>query len=164
MLLYTDVLTDDELITDAFDLKLVDDIVYEVDAKWINFKEGDIDIGANPSAEEQEESVESSEQRVINVVHSNRLQSTTFDKKSYLSYLKEYMKNLADKLPDDRKDAFKTQASAYAKKIVANFKDFEFYTGENMNPEGMVILLNYRKEDDTPYFIFWKDGLKEVKL
>jgi len=33
-----------------------------------------------------------------------------------------------------------------------------------MNPEGMVALLNYRADGVTPYFTFWKDGLKEVKL
>jgi hypothetical protein len=43
-----------------------------------------------------------------------------------------------------RVEAFEKGAAAYAKKIVAGFKDFEFYTGESMNPDGMVALLNYR--------------------
>lgn len=37
---------------------------------------------------------------------------------------------------DDIKD-FETKASAYAKKIVANFKDYEFFIGESMDPDGM---------------------------
>lgn len=36
--------------------------------------------------------------------------------------------------------AFEKGAGAYAKKIVANFKDYEFYTGESMNPDGMYVL------------------------
>lgn len=44
--------------------------------------------GANPSAEEAEESLEEGATSVNNVIHSFRLQSTTFDKKSYLTYLK----------------------------------------------------------------------------
>ena len=44
----------------------------------------------------------------------------------------------------DRVETFEKGAAAYAKKVVANFKDFEFYTGESMNPDGMVALLNYR--------------------
>jgi len=44
----------------------------------------------------------------------------------------------------ERVESFEKGAQAYAKKIVANFKDFEFYTGETMNPDGMVALLNYR--------------------
>lgn len=46
------------------------------------------DIGANASAEEQEEAVEDTEQKVNNVIHSFRLSSTSFDKKAYLTYLK----------------------------------------------------------------------------
>ena len=54
------------------------------------------------------------------------------------------VKSELGKTNPERVDAFEKGASAYAKKIVTNFKDFEFYTGESMNPEGMVALLNYR--------------------
>ena len=57
--------------------------------------------------------------------------------------MKEIKKRLETSNPDRVKD-FERQASAYAKKIVANFKHFEFYTGSSMAPEGMVALLNYR--------------------
>lgn len=46
--------------------------------------------GANPSAEDAEEGVEDGTITVNNVVHSFRLQSTSFDKKSYLTYIKVY--------------------------------------------------------------------------
>ncbi|KAK0230721.1 translationally controlled tumor-associated [Armillaria fumosa] len=168
MLLYEDVISGDEMFSDAFPLKLVDDIVFEVECQTITIKPGaDVDIGANPSAEEQEEGLEEGATQVNNVVHSFRLQSTAFDKKSFLSYLKGYMKTVKAKLAEtnpDRVEAFEKGAQAYAKKIVANFKDFEFYTGETMNADGMVALLNYREDGVTPYFTFWKDGLKEVKL
>ena len=49
-----------------------------------------------------------------------------------------------EKTNPERVDAFEKGAAAYAKKVVANFKNFEFYTGESMNPEGMIALLNYR--------------------
>jgi len=156
------------MFSDAFPVKTIDDIVYEVDCAMITVKKGeDVDIGANPSAEEQEEALEDGAAQVNNVVHSFRLQSTTFDKKSYLTYLKGYMKAVKEKLKvsnPDRIEAFEKGAAAFAKKIVANFKDFEFYTGESMNPDGMIALLNYREDGITPYFTFWKDGLKEVKL
>jgi len=169
MLLYQDILTDDEIFSDAFPIKLVDDIVYEIDCSLITVKPGaDVDIGANPSAEEGgDEGVEDGVIQVNNVVHSFRLQSTAFDKKGYLAYLKAYMKAVKAKLADsnpERVEAFEKGAAAYAKKIVANFKDFEFYTGESMNPDGLVLLLNYREDGVTPYFTVWKDGLKSQKL
>ncbi|EJU06032.1 translationally-controlled tumor protein [Dacryopinax primogenitus] len=164
MLLYTDVISQDEIVSDAFDMKLVDDIVYEIDSKMITIKEGEVDIGANASAEEASEDLDDGAQTVNNVVHSFRLQSTSFDKKGYLAYLKDYMKSVKAYLTSnhpDRVAAFEKGAQAFAKKIVTNFKDYEFYTGESMNPEGMVMLLNYREDGVTPYFIVWKDGLKE---
>jgi len=152
------------MFSDAFPIKVVDDIVFEVDCSLIVVKEGEVDIGANPSAEEAEEALADGATQVNNVVHSFRLQPTTFDKKSYLTYLKGYMKAVKAKLPAERVDAFEKGAANYAKKIVANFKDYEFYTGESMNTEGMIALLNYRADGSTPYFTFWKDGLKEQKL
>ena len=59
---------------------------------------------------------------------------------------------------------FESKAGAYAKKIIANFKDYEFLTGESMNPDGMIILLNYREDGVTPYVTVWKHGLKEMKV
>ncbi|KAG1892404.1 translationally controlled tumor-associated [Suillus subluteus] len=156
------------MFSDAFPMKKVDDIAYEVDCQMIVVGNDNVDIGANPSAEEQEETLEEGQSKVNNVVHSFRLQATTYDKKQYLSHLKEYMKAVTKKL-EEKGDAaavpaFKAKANDFAKKVVGKFKDYEFYTGENMNPEGMVALLNYRDDGVTPYFTFWMHGLKEVKL
>lgn len=71
-----------------------------------------------------------------------------------------------EKSKPERVEAFEKGAQAFAKKIVANFKDYEFvshslarmspsaehvhqYTGESMNPDGMVALLNYREDGVT---------------
>lgn len=165
--LYTDVIANDEMCSDGYEMKLVDDVVYEVDAAKIVVSDGDVDIGGNPSAEEEAEALENGAEQVINIVHSFRLQSTSFDKKSYLAYLKGYMKAVKAKLAEtnpDRIPAFEKGAAAFAKKIVGSFGDWEFYTGESMDPEGMVALLNYREDGVTPYLVFWKDGLRETKI
>ena len=55
----------------------------------VTYKSANSVAGANPSAEEGgDEALEDGAIQVNNVVHSFRLQSTTFDKKSYLTYLK----------------------------------------------------------------------------
>ncbi|KAK6544533.1 hypothetical protein TWF694_001223 [Orbilia ellipsospora] len=168
MIIFKDILTDDEIISDVYDLKLIDDIVYEVDCQMITIKKGaDVDIGANASAEEAEETLEDGMETVNNVVYSFRLQQSQFDKKSYLTYLKGYMKAVEAKLKETSPgdvDKFKAGAQAFAKKIVAGFKDYEFFTGESMNPDGMVALLNYREDGVTPFFTIWKHGLKEEKV
>ncbi|KAH8894935.1 translationally controlled tumor-associated [Thozetella sp. PMI_491] len=170
MIIFKDVITDDEIISDSYDLKEIDGIVYEADCAMITEGAVDIDIGANASAEEAEEALDDQNVKVNNIVHSFRLQSTSFDKKSFLTYLKGYMKAVKTYLQgagksDEEVKAFETGASKYVKeKILANFKDYEFYTGESMNPDGMVVLLNYREDGVTPYVIVWKHGVKEMKV
>jgi len=170
MIIYKDIITDDEIISDTWDLKEVDGAVYEIDCKMVTKKGNeDIDIGANPSAEEADEGLEDTTTQVIDVVDAFRLQSTQFDKKTYLSHLKSYMKKVKEALKakeagDDTIKAFETGAQAYAKKIVANFKDYDFYIGESMDPDGMVVLLNYREDGVTPFMTVWKHGLTEMKV
>lgn len=53
-----------------------------------------LDTGANASAEEAEEGADDHIETKIDVVHSFRLNSTQFDKKSYLSHLKGEMRSM----------------------------------------------------------------------
>ncbi|KAJ3509067.1 hypothetical protein NM208_g15720 [Fusarium decemcellulare] len=170
MIIFKDILTGDELISDSYDLKEIDGIVYEADCAMIEEGGVSVDIGANASAEEAEEALDDQVTKVNNIVNSFRLQSTSFDKKSFLTYLKGYMKAVKAALqeknaPADTITAFEKGAQTYVKeKLLPNFKDFEFYTGESMNPDGMVVLLNYREDGVTPYIIVWKHGLTEMKV
>ncbi|KAJ2148301.1 Translationally-controlled tumor protein [Coemansia sp. RSA 564] len=167
MQLYKDILTGDELFTDAFEVKDVGG-AYEVDCKMVTLSNnGEIDIGGNPSAEEAEEQLEDGSETVNNVVHAGRLQETQFDKKSYMIYIKGYMKAIKAKLQETKPESvaeFEKNAATLVKKIIGDIKNYEFYTGESMDPDGMVALLNYREDGVTPYFTFFKDGLIEEKL
>jgi len=169
MIIYKDVITGDEIISDSYNLKEIGGVAYEADCKKITIGNENIDIGANPSAEEADEGVDDTAKFVIDVVHSFRLNETSFDKKSYLSHLKTYMKKVKEAMKekgssDDEIKEFEKGASDFAKKIVGNFKDYEFLIGESMDPDGMVILLNYREDGVTPYVTVWKHGLSEMKV
>ncbi|KAJ4330249.1 hypothetical protein N0V87_010171 [Didymella glomerata] len=169
MIIFKDIITDDEIISDSYDLKLIDGVVYEADCKKITIGGETFDTGANASAEEQEEGAEDQAETKIDVVYSFRLNETGFDKKGYLTYLKGYMKAVKGKLQEkgasaEEITAFEKGAASYAKKIVANFKDYEFLTGESMNPDGMIVLLNYREDGVTPFVTVWKHGLTEMKV
>ncbi|KAK7538905.1 microtubule/calcium-binding protein [Phyllosticta citricarpa] len=170
MIIYKDIITGDELISDSYNLKEIDGVVYEADCQKITIGGDNIDIGANPSAEDgADDNLDENTQTVLDVVHSFRLNETSFDKKSYLSHLKTYMKKVKEALKekgasDEEVKDFETKASGFAKKVVGNFKDYEFLIGESMDPDGMVILLNYREDGITPFVIIWKHGLCEMKV
>lgn len=128
--------------------------------------ENNFDIGANASAEgEDEEELVSDVRTVNNLVDGFRLVETAFDKKSYMTYIKGYMKKLTDILKEknpDRVVPFQKSAQAYVKKILDNFSEYQFFTGETMDTEGMVILCIWRGE--TPVMVYFKDGFEEMKV
>jgi len=170
MKIFKDILTGDELLSDSFDMKEVDGVVYEADCPMIEEGAVTVDTGANASAEEAEEALDDASVKVNGIIHSFRLQSTSFDKKSYLVYLKGYMKAVKTKLqeknaPAEEITAFEKGAQAYVKeKLLPNFKDFEFYTGESQDPDGSIVLLNYREDGITPYIVIWKHGVEIIKV
>ncbi|KAK4186898.1 Mss4-like protein [Podospora australis] len=157
-------------LTDEERQKLEDDsLLYFVEGAYITEGPVQVDTGANASAEEAEEGVEDQTVRVINVVNNGRLQSTSFDKKSFTVYIKGYLKAVKAAMAEKGKSpeyikGFETKAMAFFKLVSGSFKDWDFYTGESMNPDGMVILSNYKADGTTPYFIFWKDGLVKEKI
>jgi soluble cytochrome b562 len=121
---------------------VIDGVAFEADCKMITVGGDSFDIGANPSAEEGGEDVDDTTEKKLDIVHSFRLESTSFDKKSYLGHLKDYMKKVTAKLKEkgaseDEVKEFQTGAQTLAKKIAGNFKDYEFFIGESMDPDGM---------------------------
>ncbi|KAG0260884.1 hypothetical protein DFQ27_003297 [Actinomortierella ambigua] len=168
MIIYQDLISGDEMFSDAFPVK-DKGAYFEVDCKMIQVKQGaDVDIGANASAEEAGEDLEDGVEIVNDVVYSFRLQSTSFDKKGYMLYIKGYLKAVKAKLIElkgaDEAAAFEKEITPVVKTILGNIKDYDFYTGESMNIDGMVGLLNFREDGVTPFFTFFKAGLKEMKV
>lgn len=145
-------------------------LCYEVDGRIVTRVEGQIDdalIGGNASAEGcLDEGSDSTTISGCDIVLNHHLQETCFTKESYKQYIKDYMKAIKAKLEKnnpDRVKPFMCGAAEKIKDILGKFKDYQFYTGESMNPEGMVALLDYREDGITPYLTFFKDGLEIEK-
>ncbi|CAH1183583.1 unnamed protein product [Phaedon cochleariae] len=172
MRIYKDIFTGDEMFSDTYKMKLVDEVVYEVYGKLVSRKHGDIQLdGANPSAEEADEGTEDAVESGVDIVLNHRLCETYAfnDKKSYTLYLKDYMKKLVAKLEEsapDQVDVFKTNMNKVMKDILGRFKELQFFTGESMEIDGMVGLMEYRdiNGDQVPVMMFFKHGLHEEKF
>lgn len=118
------------------------------------------------SAEGGSEALEDETERVIDLIHGMRLTSTLFDKKQYKEYLKDYVQSIKKRLQEkdpERADLFAKNAAPYMKKVMDNFDDYDCYISEHWNGTGWVVLMNFREDGVTPYFVFLKDGLKEDK-
>lgn len=66
----------------------------------------------------------------------------------------------------DQVDIFKTNMNKVMKDILGRFKELQFFTGESMDIDGMVALLEYREinGDSVPVLMFFKHGLLEEKF
>ncbi len=178
MIIFKDKNSDTEMFTDANKFTLVDDVVYEVEGKIITVRDdmSSVNIGANESQEEASEALEEGLTRGVNVVIYSQLEElkdfAKFTVEQYMKYMKAYMKTLA--LPEDaeEKAALQKKLSGYLNRTFGkkwkNLEKFDQFYGKNAGNDPdklpMVVLLNYREEDDTPYLIYFKHGLIEEKV
>ncbi|XP_042282969.1 translationally-controlled tumor protein homolog [Thunnus albacares] len=165
MIIYKCLISQDEMFSDIYKVKVSENgIFYEVEGKTVTRTEGfdDALIGANASAEEVCEANESSSVSGVDIVLNHKLQETAYDKKQYMVYIKNYMKTIKAKLQEtnpERVERFMADAQSEVKRILGNISNYQFFTGESMDPDGMVGLLDYREDGITPYMLFFKDGL-----
>jgi len=171
MIIYNCLLNGEELCSDSYPKKdLYDGCIYEVSGQNIRV-DGGIDdslIGGNASAEDGAIGTDDTAATGINIIMTHKLVETQFDKKSFKGYIKDYFKKIMTVLKDEGKDddlkVFKKGAQEAMKHILESFKEWQFYTGENMDPEAGIVLGNYREDGVTPYFWYFKHGLKEEKF
>ncbi|XP_068602267.1 translationally-controlled tumor protein homolog [Brachionichthys hirsutus] len=171
MIIFKCIFSGDEMFTDAYNFAVTDDgCFYEVEGKMVSRvdKFDDRLIGANASAEDAAEQTDAYCATGVDLVLGSSLAATPpYSKKEYVAYVKCYLKSLEARLQRDHPDrvaAFKLAAGKGVKRILSDFKNFEFYKGESMHEEGLVALLNFREDGVTPYMLFFKDGLEQEKF
>merc|ERR1712176_531239 len=125
MIIFKDIFSNDEMASDTYPHRIIDDVILEIDCKIITCKPGAIDealLGANASAEGGDDGADDAETITgADVVLAHRLSATGFDKKGWTVYIKDFMKrtlkHLEEKNPE-RAAVFKTGAQAAVKKIL----------------------------------------------
>jgi len=171
MKIFKDVFSGDELFSDTYPMKLVDNCMYEVYGKHITRSQDDIQLeGSNASAEEADEGTESTSESGVDLVLNHRLVETGFgSKKDYTVYLKDYMKKVVKYLEDNDRGAeveeFKKNINGVMKELLGKFKDLQFFTGESMEAEAMILIMDYKdyEGEERPVIMAFKHGLEEEK-
>merc|ERR1712072_186873 len=171
MKIYEDVFTGDEMFSDTYPIKLVENCLWELTGKHISRTQDDIQLaGSNASAEEADEGTDSASESGVDIILNHRLVETGFgSKKDYTVYLKDYMKKVIAYLEEndmkDQVDGFKKNIQAVMGYLLKKFKDLQFFTGESMNPDAMILMVEYRDVDgeERPIIMGFKHGLREVK-
>jgi len=172
MIIFEDIFTGNELFSDAYPCKLIDDFIWEAEGMNVVI-DNSIDesaIGGNKSAEDADEGgADDTRETKINLVYAFKLvKADHMDKKAYMAYIKGYGKKLCERLAKDGASeeevtAIKKKLATKCGEIVKNFKDYDVYISEDYNEDGMLPLLNYREDGVTPYFTYFAPGVKGVK-
>nr|XP_059862230.1 translationally-controlled tumor protein-like [Delphinus delphis] len=146
MIIYRDLINHDEMISDIYKIREVTGVGWgavSAGGGEDSRTEGNTDdllIGGNASAEGREgEGTESTVITGVGIVMNRHLQETSFTREAYRKYIRDFPEQI--------------------KHILANFKNDQFFTGENISPDGMAALLDYREGGVTPCMIFFREGL-----
>jgi hypothetical protein len=165
----TEVLCDNDRV-----MPVVDDVVYAVEGRMIEIGGEDFGLAANVDEDAEEgavgEGTADGKRKVVDIIHNYNLVETNYDKKSYMAYIKGYMKLLMEKIKasgdEERAKAFAANAQTFVKKVLGEFDEYQFFLpslDDNANPDEAIIVLA-KWEGETPTFFFWKDGLKGEKV
>ncbi|XP_010548987.1 PREDICTED: translationally-controlled tumor protein homolog [Tarenaya hassleriana] len=167
MLVYQDLLSGDELLSDSFPYKeLENGVLWEVEGKWVVQGAVEVNIGANPSAEGggEDEGVDDQAVKVVDIVDTFRLQEQPpFDKKQFVAYIKKYIKTLTAQLDEEKQEVFKKNIESATKFLLSKIKDLQFFVGESMKDEGSLVFAYYKEGATNPTFLYFAHGLKEIK-
>ena len=178
MIVYRDIISGDEFLSDAFVLKPVVDTdgttvegLMCVDSKNIVKGGADIDIGCGGAfgGDDPDAGGSSDAETVNNVIDSFQLTETQVGTANdFKAWIKEYMNAVVlklreKKIPKEDIQAFKAAAPGIAKYFLTRFSDVQFYLGPNFNPESMVFSI-YEEGNITPTFFYIMGGLIKEKF
>ncbi|TVU23688.1 hypothetical protein EJB05_26067, partial [Eragrostis curvula] len=166
-LVLIDVIAGDELLSDSFPYKEIENgVLWEVEGKWVVQGALEVNIGANPSAEggDEDEGVDDQTVKVVDIVDTFRLQEQpAFDKKQFVTFMKRYIKNLSAKLEPEKAEEFKKGIESATKFLLGKLKDLQFFVGESMHDDGSLVFAYYKDGATDPTFLYFAHGLKEIK-
>ena len=172
MKVFLDVFNGDELLSDGYAAESTfSDVCLEVRSQWVSKGSENVDIGRGNQfgGGDEEEKVDDTTERVLDIAdvfHLNQIQPK-FTKKEFGTYIKAYMQRLKKHIEENdatRVRPFMEGASAFVKAVLGRFEDYEFWSGVSYDQEALIVLSYYKAESDlTPTFVYFKDGLREVK-
>jgi hypothetical protein len=174
MIIYKDIFTQDEMLSDTYRIEtLYDGVIFKVKGKLTSesTQVDDSMFGGNASAEGEDagDGCDANVATGIDVIMAQRMQETSFKKKAYMAHIKEYMSKLKKKIAEDTPDEekkFTAGCSKFVKEVLGEFDEYCFYTGENgLDGSGMTALVKWEGESGAePCIYYFKHGLVPEKV
>ncbi|KAL1978608.1 hypothetical protein VTN31DRAFT_1467 [Thermomyces dupontii] len=180
MIIYKDIISGDELLSDNYKIKEVDGVLWEADCrKYMKGQETFQLEGANPSAlgEDADDTAGGEGEQVMvhdiedqfRLVWLKQEEGMKPSKEAFKAHLKTYVKGVNNKLKEkgaseETIKEFQAKAPGAVKKILANYDNYDVLMGQSMDGNAMHVLIDFREDGITPYATLWKHGLEEMKV
>jgi len=175
MIVYNDLASGDQVLSDSypqvplkFNGETIEGITM-VQAKMVNKELGDINIGANASAEEADEGTDDASKMVNNIVDGETgfgyEGPMTISKAEFAVMYKGWCKKVKDAIvaKGDKPKPFMTSAQAFLPVLNAEFKNFEIYQTKSFNA---FVIGWWDDEANTvgaPKFLYFTHGMSAEK-
>lgn len=177
MIVYKDIISGDEMMTDSFqhnsvvgkDGNTVSGL-FEVESSNVVKGEENIDIGCGNAFGGTEDEVDSSVEKVNNIVDSFNYTEIPFGSKGELKeYLKTYVRGVRAKLkesglPQPEIKEFMAQAPAIVMFILSKYDDMQTFAGESMDPDAGMAFGYYKDGAVCPTFLYITKALIAEKF
>jgi len=176
MIIFKDVITHNEMFSDAFeyDADYKDGAFYKVKCKKVEKGGTALDaaaFGFNASEESPEDEAvdDSAVEKVWDVVDGHQLsESLPYDKNGFRTYAKGYAKAVVEALEkkglNDQAAEFKKKAGPAVKYMRSIIGDCDIFMGESGNPDGSLAYLNFEENGIDAYMLFFKQAIYEEKV
>ena len=170
MRVWKDIISGDEMVSDSYPYEeIFDGAGLEVKASFVTKKNNeDFGVSANTDEGEDESKPDESTTTVVDVIEGMRLAEISLDKKSFMAYIKGYLKTIKEKLEANGKTAriapFQKGATELVKPLVGKWDEVQVFTGESGDWEGALGFCYMKEQTDAgPTFYFFLDGLRQEK-
>jgi hypothetical protein len=181
MLVYKDIITDDEVMSDSFKRSPVTDAdgnvvpaLFEVESRMIVVGGDNIDVGAGNAfgGAGEDEAVDDSVEKVNNIIDSRSgfgYNEMPLSKAELKEYVKKYVQDLRAQLkakdtPQEKIKQFMAEANDAFRFIMGKYSDLQFYLTRSYNVEAGLIYAYFKEGAATPTFIYFTHGLREEKF
>lgn len=177
MLVYSDLISGDQVLSDSYpwkeleyDGQKIEGVMY-VQSKMVSKEIGEIDTGANASAEAADEGVDDSVEKVCDIKDGmigfgyegpNAMKASEF-----VTLYKAWCQAVKKKIEETgaKPGPFMKSAKGFMAFMKKEFKNFEIYAPKSFNTETFII--GYWDDEanaiGAPKFIYFKHALKEEK-
>mmetsp|Transcript_10879 Transcript_10879/g.16067 ORF Transcript_10879/g.16067 Transcript_10879/m.16067 type:complete len:181 (-) Transcript_10879:425-967(-) len=180
MLVYKDLFTGDELMSDSHKINPVVDEdgeevpgLFEVESRTIAVGGDNIDIGCGNAFGGGDEDVDDNVEKENNIISESAGFGYTEipfgSKAEFKAYLKDHVRKIRSELkangkPQAEIKQFMSEAPEFVKWLLGMYSEFQFYVGRAINPEACFVYAYYKEGALNPTFVFIKEGLLQEKF